>query len=353
MIKKIIIALLLTLTPVIANELIVTGQNDMVKTDTPEATKSVYLGSYLAKGTVQAKDIYRIDASVEGIVERLNVSIYEPIKKGRLLAVIKSPKMLELESTYINFLIEEEYNANEVARLKPLYEAKVVAKKQYLKAVNTLQKFQTQTKFYYHLLQQWGLTKKQVDNIKKSKKPIPEIKIYAPIDGLINDMNIFPKMYLQRGEHMMTILDDNNANLVVSIPINIAKKIKLNQKLFVNDIEVAVKSIAAEIDARTQTIAVHLLPQENMHIMLNEKRNIKLYLPKEALRLPASAIIDYHNKEVVFVKVSNGYKLVNVTILGRNNSSVYVAADSLSSTDEVAVSGVISLKGALEGQDND
>ncbi len=353
MIKKTIIVLSLLIAPLVAKELVVEGVNSMVKTQHPQVTQSVYLGSYLARGYVESKDIFRIDAPVEGVVEKLNASIYEPIKKGRLLAVIKSPKMLELESTYINFLIEEEFNANEVARLKPLYEATVVPKKQYLKALNTLKKFQTQTKFYYHLLQQWGLSKEQVESIKESKKPVPEINVYAPIDGTINDMNIFPKMYLQRGEHMMTILDDKNAHLVVSLPLDVARKIKLNQKLFVNDIEVVVKSIAAEIDARTQTIAVHLLPQKNMHILLNEKKNIKLYWPRDAFLLPASAVIEYHDKEAVFVKISNGYKLVNVSVLGRNNSSVYLSAKELNAKDVVATSGVISLKGALEGQDND
>ncbi len=353
MIKIVVIATLLTFVSASAKELLVMGTNSMVKTDTPQVTQRVYLGSYLARGYVGSQDIFRIDAPVEGVVETLNVSIYEPIKKGMLLAVIKSPKMLELESTYINFLIEEEFYSNEVARLKPLYEAKVVPKKQYLKVRNTLKKFQTQTKFYYHLLQQWGLSQKQVNIISRSKKPIPDIEIYAPADGIINDMNVFPKMYLQRGEHMMTILDDVNAHLVVSLPLNVAKSMQLNQKLFVNDKEVAVKSIAAEIDARTQTIAVHLLPQENMHVLLNEKKNIKLYWPKNALKLPSSAIIEYHDSEAVFVKVDKGYKLVNVTVLGRDNSSVYVIAENLRATDDVAVSGVISLKGALEGQDND
>ncbi len=353
MITKIIIATILTLTPLLAKDLIVVGQNNMVKTKVPEKTTSVYLGSFLAKGYIPSKDIYKIDAPVEGVIQKLNVAIYNPIKKARLVAVIKSPKMLELESTYINLLIEEEYNANEVARLKPLYEATVVPKKQYLKALNTLEKFETQSKFYYHLLQEWGLSKEQVESIKKSKKPIPEINVYAPIGGVINDLTIFPKMYVQRGEHMMTILNDSHAHLVVSLPLNIAKKLQLGQKLFISNKSVTVKSIAAEIDAKTQTVSVHLLPEKSMKVMLNEKKNIKLYWSKEAYKLPSSAIIDIDDNDAIFVKVSNGYKLVTVSILGRNNDSVYVVSDNLSSKDEVAVSGVISLKGALQGQSDD
>ncbi len=353
MIKNIIIAAMLTLTPLLAKDLIVVGQNNMVKTKVPEKTTNVYLGSFLAKGYIPSKDVFRIDAPVEGVIQKLNVEIYNPIKKARLVAVIKSPKILELESTYINLLIEEEYNANEVARLKPLYEATVVPKKQYLKALNTLAKFETQSTFYYHLLQEWGLSKKQVESIKETKKPIPNINVYAPIGGVVNDLNIFPKMYVQRGEHMMTILNDNHIHLVVALPLNIARNLKLGQKLFIADKSVTIESIAAEIDARTQTVAVHLLPEKSMKIMLNEKKNIKLYWSKEAYKLPSSAIIEIDDSEAIFIKVFDGYKLTNVSILGRNNNYVYVVSDDLSSKDEVAVSGVISLKGALQGQSDD
>jgi len=352
MISKIILVTVASVS-LMANTLVLKGENAMVKLQTPKITKSVYLGSFLAQGHLPANEIYRIDAPVEGVVEKLNVNIYESIKKRRLLAVIKSPKMLELESTYINLLIEKEYNENEVARLKPLYEAAVVAKKQYLKAQNTLAKYNTQTKFYYHLLQEWGLSKSQVERISKSKKPIPEIKIYAPIAGKIADLNIFPKMYLQRGEHMMTILNEKGAHLEVALPLSIAKRMKPGLKLYIQDMPVEVESIAAEIDTRTQTLSVHLIVNKPLFIMPNEKKNVKLFWPQKAFELPSSAVVEYNDKSAIFVKNKEGYKLLYVNVLGRNGDQVYVNAAGLSLNDKVAVTGAISLKGALEGQSDD
>ena len=342
--KQIIVAFFCLSLSLVASELSVNGGSSMVKTALPTLTKSVYLGSFLAQGHIPATQVYRIDTPVEGVIETLNANIYEIREKNSLLAIIKSPKLLELEATYINFLIEEEYNENEVARLKPLYEAAVVAKKQYFKAQNSLAKYKTQTKFYYHLLQEWGLSQSQVEMIKKTKKPIASIKIFAPISGKISDLNIFPKMYLQRGEHMMTILNEKKAHLEVALPLNIAKKLQPGFKLFIGDTPVEVESIAAQIDTRTQTLAVHLLPKKSMDIMSNEKKNIKLFWPRSALKVPASAIIKYQDKSALFVKDKSRYRLVYVDVLGRSSGNVYLFSKNLHKNDEIAISGVISLK---------
>ncbi|WOE69169.1 efflux RND transporter periplasmic adaptor subunit [Hydrogenimonas thermophila] len=353
MIKKLLLVTFILTAPIISKEIIINSQNKMVKTAHPKSTKRVYLGSFLAKGHLSANEIYRIDAPVEGVIEYLNVHIYEPVEKGRKLVIIKSPKLLELESKYIDTLIEKEYCANEVNRLKPLYEAAVVAKKRFLEAKNRLAKYTTQSFFYYHLLIEWGLSKEQVEKIKESKKPIPEISIYAPISGKVSDMNVYPKMYVERGEHLMTILNPKGAHFEVALPLKIAKRLKPGFELYIGDKPVKIESISGAVDSRTQTVAIHLLPETDMGIMPDEKRNIKLYWPQNAFALPSSAVIDYDDSEAVFVKTQKGFKLVPVTVLGRSSDTVYVVSQDLKTNLQVAVSGVIALKGALEGQADD
>jgi multidrug efflux pump subunit AcrA (membrane-fusion protein) len=348
------ILILITLTITLhAKELSVAGENKMVKTIKPSQTDSVYLGSYLAIGHLSANNIYRIDAPLGGVIQKLGVHIYEPVKKSKHLLVIKSPKMLELESQYINLLIEKEYYENEVASLKPLYEAAVVAKKLYLKAENTLAKFTPQSTFYHNLLIEWGLTKEQVELINKTKKPIPEIIVESPIDGKIADLNIYPKMYVQRGEHLMTVLKSASAHLEVALPVSIAKRLKIGFELFIDNKTATVESIAATINSTTQTLNIHLIPKTAMNIIPDEKINIKLYWPKKAFSVSSSAVINYEGHESIFIKNKNGYRLINVNVIGRNNDTVYLTSKDLHKNSQVAITGVIALKGALQGQEDD
>ncbi|MCF6201833.1 MAG: efflux RND transporter periplasmic adaptor subunit [Hydrogenimonas sp.] len=351
--RKFIVATLFTLLPIIASAETVKGDTSMVKTQKVETTEKVYMGSFLAVGYLPNDAIYRIDAPIEGVVEMVNVRIYEPVKRSKKLFVIKGPKLLELESEFIDTLIEMEYYENEVKRLEPLYKAAVVAKKRYLEAKNMLAKFETKSMFYYHLLLEWGLKKSEVDSIVKSKKPLPKITIISPIDGIVSDMNIYPKMYAERGTHLMTILNPDRVHYEVALPLKITKSLKPGMRLFVDDKEAVIESISATVNSRTQTVAVHLKPiRGNSAILPDEKRNIKLYWPKKAFSLPANSVIEYGGKEVVFVKTGSGFKPIFVTVLGRSSDKVYVISSNLPTDANIAVSGVIALKGAMEAQND-
>ncbi len=355
MIKKIATLAILVAMPIMAKELpIIKGNTSMVKTENVTPTKKVYMGSYLAIGHLPNDSIYRIDAPIEGVVEKVDVRIYEHVKKGQELFVIKGPKLLELESEFINTLIEKEYYENEVKRLEPLYKAAVVAKKRFLEAQNMLAKFKTKSTFYYHLLLEWGLGKREVETIVATKKPLPKIKITSPITGVVSDMNIYPKMYAERGTHLMTVLNPQKSHFEVALGLKTAKNLKLGMNLFVDGKRTVVESISATVDPRTQTVAVHLKPTEGTsRILPGEKRNVKLYWPKTAYSLPSNAVIEYGGKEIVFVKSEKGFRPVYVTVLARSSDRVYVVSADLSAESKIAVSGVISLKGALEGQSND
>ncbi len=341
------------LTPLFAKDLVVADVGSGVKTSSPKPTERVYLGSFLARGHLPASEVYRIDAPVEGIVQSLSAHIYDPVKKGQKLLVIKSPELLELEAKYIDSLIQREYYQAEVTRLKPLFEAAVVAKKRYLEAENTLTKYKTQSAFYRHLLIEWGLPKKQVERIEESKKPIATIVVSAPIGGFIEDLAVRPKMYVARGEHMLTIINPQGVHLEISLPISVANQLDRGDRLYVGDTVAEVESISATVDPRTQTVAIHLLPGKGAELKPGQKRNVKLYWPKRAYTLPATAVIEYDDAQAIFIKTQKGYKLMPVTVLGRSSSKVYLAADGLNPDSEVAVSGVIALKGALEGAEGD
>ncbi|WP_457596295.1 efflux RND transporter periplasmic adaptor subunit [Hydrogenimonas sp.] len=348
-----IFACLLATTMSLAADQIVKAQGTLAKTAPIEETDRVYLGSFLAIGHLPADAIYRIDAPVEGIVQSLEAKIYQPAKKGQPLLQLKSPKLLEIEATYIDALIQKEYYESEARRLKPLYEAAVVAKKRYLEALNTLAKYKTQSDFYANLLMEWGLSRKQVEAIRRTKKPSPAITLYAPASGQVSDLNIHPKMYLEQGAHILTIIDPSHTHYEVALPKAIAKRLAPGTKIFAGDMAMEVESVSSMVDPRTQTVSVHLLPSRELEILPGEKRNIRLFLPERAFVLPASAVVEIDGAPAIFVKTSEGFRLTPVTILSRGDEKVYLLAGALKKGDEVAIGNVITLKGALEAQGDD
>ncbi|MRI58206.1 MAG: hypothetical protein C6H99_01725, partial [Epsilonproteobacteria bacterium] len=87
-------------------------------------------------------------------------------------------------------------------------------------------------------------------------------------------------------------------------------------------------------------------------LLPGQKSNIKLYLLQKAYVVPNSAVVDIDGQSGVFVKVEGGVTFVPVEVLGRSEERVYIQSDKLTPDSFIAVSGVITLKGAWEA-DND
>ena len=314
-----------------------------IQTATPKTVHRLYLGSFLAIGYLPANSRYVIDAPVEGVVEKLDVKIYQKVKKGETLLALKSPTILELEAEFIQTLIERDFFANELKRLKPLYEQAVIAKKVYLKALNEYKKYQTKAKFYADLLQSWGLEAWQVKRIISTKKPLPTIVIKAPISGEVADLAVHPKSYLQRGDHILTIVDVTKTHYEVLLPLDIASQLSKGMDLYVNGVKATVESIAPTVDPNTQSIAVHLLPQTDVKLLPNQKVNVKLYLQKDAFLVPSSAVVDKDGSYGIYVKRGEKFEFVAAKVLARSERGVYIEAP-IDPKSQIAVSNVVILK---------
>ena len=321
-----------------------------IETAPAQKTDRIYAGSFLAIGYLPPSHRYVVDAPIEGVVERLPLKLFESVKKGELLAVIKSPKILEIEADLIDAIIERDYYRSEVRRLEPLYKAAVVAKKVYLKAKNDLAKYQTKVEFLKNLLIDWGLGKDMVARVVRTKRPYPYVRITAPISGKVADLAIYPKLYLERGEHMLTIVDPSLVYTQVALPLSVAAILKEGQVVYVDEKEARIKSIAPAVDELTQTVAVLL--DGGVRLLPNQKRNVTLKLTGEALVVPASAVVDIEGQSGVFVKRGERFEFVPVQILSRTEKEVYILPGALKAGDEVAITGVISLKGAWEAADD-
>ncbi len=314
-----------------------------IETKMPQQVERLYLGSFLAIGYLPANSRYVIDAPVEGVVERLEAKIYQKVNAKAPLIEIKSPTILELEAEFIQTLIERDFYASELQRLKPLYQQAVIAKKVYLKALNEYKKYETKAKFYADLLRSWGLEKKQIRRIIASKKPLPVILIKAPISGEVADLAVHPKSYLQRGDHILTIVDVTKTHYEVLLPLGVASQLRKGMEVFVNNSAALVESIAPTVDQNTQSIAVHLLPKQGAKILPNQKVNVKLYLQKKAFLVPSSAVVDKEGAYGVYVKKGEGFVFVPVKILARGERGVYIEA-KLDPKAHIAVSNVVILK---------
>ncbi|NPA84126.1 MAG: HlyD family efflux transporter periplasmic adaptor subunit [Epsilonproteobacteria bacterium] len=327
------------------------AQGEPIPADLPTAPVRVadrlYIGSFLAVGYLPAKGRYVLDAPIEGVVEGLEVDLFDPVQKGQLIATIKSPKILEIEGEYLKALIEYDYYRNEVKRLKPLSEAAIVPKKRYLQARNELLKFQSQVHSLKNLLLDWGLEREQVARITRTRRPDPILRLRAPIDGRVSDLAINPKLYLHQGDHMLTITSPQGTIVKVALPLAVTKELREGGEIHLNGHLGRIQRISPLVDEESQTRSVMI--QAPLKLLPGQKERVSLYLPKAVLVVPSTAIVEIQGESGLFVKGEGGFSFVPVQILARTKEQVYIRSSQVRPGDLVAIEGVISLKGALEG----
>ena len=323
----------------------------LVQTAMPKLSQKVYLGSFLANGHLPPKYIFEMDAFLEGEIENVYIKPFAAVKKGQKILSIKSPKLLELESTFIENYLQQLYFAKELQRLKPLIKEAIVAKRRYLEVKNKFLMYKAKANFYAHLLSEWGIGEKELQRMRTAKMPISAIDIKAPIDGRVAKLDAKSLMYVQTGDHLVTIIDPTKTHLEVALPLEVVRYLHKKEKIYVDDKEGFIESIAPEVDPATQSVAVHIVVK-GMKILPNQRLNVRLYIPKKALVIASSALIEVDGKEGVFVKEGKQFHFVPVRVLARTAKEVYFLSPTITTSTPVAVTGVIALKGSMEASND-
>jgi biotin carboxyl carrier protein len=345
---KITISVFLILTQVFAIEIINPGTLQ-VKTTQPKKSSSIPMGKYLGTYSYPLTHRYTLSANVDGFITVINIKPYIHVKKGDVLFVIKSPKLLDLQSEYISTMLEEEYFLKEVTRLKPLAKKGVVATKRLIESQNKLEKIHASASFQQDVLLAYGMSDKQLKYIKSYHKPDPTIKIIAPVSGNIASMDVQKGTFVSQGKMLAILIDTSECHFKIEMPWRIADTLKLGEKIFAKDKVFTLFAASPLINAVSQTRDLDMHEQGECNQKGGASINIALSREHDAWKIPVSAVVGYEDSSIIFVKRSNGFEPLHVKVLSRYNANSYVEA-SLKESDEIAVSSVLTLKSIMESE---
>jgi len=332
-----------------AQEVIKTGSLK-VALAAPKAVETIPMGNYLGSYNYPLAHRYTISAYVDGFITEVNTKPYATVKKGQKLFVIKSPKLLDLQSEYISTLLELEFYAKELKRLKPLSEKGVVASKRYIETKNRYDKFKAQASFQANLLKAYGLSSRQLNSIRQQHKANPTLVLMAPADATISELHLQVGSFIHQGDILAKLVDTSECHFEVDLPWSITASLHQGETLRSDDEVFTIFAISPEIDPVSQTRGVDLHSQKGCEARGGASMNITLYQHKKAWEVPASAVVGMDGRQVIFVAVSGGFKLLYVEVLAQLHGKNYIAA-ALSPGDKVAVSSVLALKSAAEGEE--
>lgn len=168
-----------------------------------------------------------VNSSIAGKINNVEVVLNQNIKKGQLLCTIESNEFIELQKNYlINQARRKPVEAN-YKRQQKLFEENIASEKAFLEAESE----------YKMLVAEIEASNAKLSNLQLSKEDLDKgkiqhyFKIYAPIEGQIQQINYQIGSFIEPQDELMKIVNGKNALLEFVIYADFASNIKVGQHL--------------------------------------------------------------------------------------------------------------------------
>ena len=308
-----------------------------VKVATVEKKSVVYPIRVLGRVEADETKIYRINASVDGWIEKAYPnSVGSLVKKGEVLATFSNPQFLDAEQGYL-------FAVGTVERLGLGKRQELGRKEAPTQAAYDPYVLQRQI----DLLRGMGVEDSQIEEISRTRKITLDIRITAPVSGFITARNVSPKERFVKGAELYRIEDLSRVWILADVYEREVESFRPGMKARVTApyhkkvYEAEVTEILPVFDDTTRTLKVRL-ELDNPDYVLRPDMFVDVEFPvtrPPALTVPADAILDSGLRKTVFVDRGNGYFEPRQVETGWQHGDRVEVTGGLAEGERIVISG--------------
>ncbi|MFC7410377.1 efflux RND transporter periplasmic adaptor subunit [Hydrogenophaga atypica] len=283
-----------------------------------------------------------------GVVENVNASLGQVVKKGQVLAVIVSPTASEQRSELQTAQKRLTLAKTTYEREKKLWEQKVSAEQDYLQAKQALSEAEVGVANAHQKLSAMGLSASSVSGLNR-------IELRAPFDGIVIEKHLSLGEAVKEDAAVFTISDLSQVWAEINVPAKDLPAVRVGEK-------VTIKATAFDASATGTVAFVGALIGEQTR---TAKARVVLDNPKGAWRpglfvnvevvseetaapvtISADAVQNVGEKPVVFLKVDGGF-IAQPVKLGRSDGKRVEVLSGLKAGMPYASTGSFVVKSEL------
>lgn len=285
-----------------------------------------------AQGTVESDNNILIPAQTNGVVKKIYVRQGDSVKKGQLLA--------ELDGSVLESSLDEVANALQLLttiyeRQARLWDKNIGSEIEYLQAKNNKENMEKKLKT---LKEQYEMT-----------------KVYAPINGTVDNVIIKEGEMAAAGRGTIRIVQLSRLKLMVSLSENYISRIAIHDPVKVQvpvigkQMDLKIDAVSQVIDPYNRTFQVEIrIPSREKDLKPNMLSVVTIndYNNPDALTVPQNVIQDTGNGRFLFVaeKQDSGWIARRRTVnLGENYADRVEIRDGLNAGEFVITFGFQSL----------
>ncbi len=259
-----------------------------------------------------------INTKIAGWVKKLYVDYTgKQVVKGQPLLSIYSPDLVAAQEEYLIALRSARQAGHEAVNM-PEVDA---SRKELLDSAK-------------RRLQLWDITDKQIAELEQTGKPLTEMVIEAPIDGIVLEKMVLDGAYITPGMNLYKIADLSSIWVMADIYEYEVPLVKVGQTAQVTlpyysgaTLHATVNYIYPSVDPLSRTVKIRLV-LKNPGLMLKPDMfaNVEINVVSGArLAIPRESVLDSGTRQIVYVEKTPGvYEMRPVTLGVRGDEYVEV-----------------------------
>jgi cobalt-zinc-cadmium efflux system membrane fusion protein len=329
-----------------------------VETQQLMPVSEIWSTSFPAEIVIPNAQVRVVNPILSGLVSALYVAEGDEVTKGQIIAEVSSPGFLQLQQDFIAAFGSYKLAQRNHQRNEELYNEGIISEKSYLGSGTILQEADAELYRARQLLEFSGLSEGQIDDLASKRTMNKNMIILAPFDGFVL------KQTISVGEHVDEAIALYHIGVLsplwieVHVPYDLRPLLEIGSKISIEGISETseVISIGAMVHSDDQGILVRgvienatskLMPGQFVKAKLEQKTDEgNLY------QVPTGALIRNKNLATIFVKNKNGFSIHNVMIIAEQGGTLFITIP-LDGGKEIAIKGIATLKGMLEGLGSD
>lgn len=314
----------------------------------PEPVKQFPLLTAPATVVVPPSQEYTVSTSQAGFIEKMNAGLGDKIAKGQVLAQINSPDFVTLQRDYLKAASAMELATAVYQRDKKLLQEGVISDRRWQETSTEYRSAVSEADEHRQLLEIAGMTPADVAQFNKTHKLSRELNIRSPIAGVVMERMAAVGTHIDMMAPLYRIANLDELWLEIAIPQERAASIKIGDKVQAenSDANAKIALLGQSVNPENQTILARAIVQTHAEsLRAGQRLNTRIIqaIAKAAFKVPNTAIAQNEGKAFVFVRTQQGFSVVPVEVIGKQDNDSVVSGE-LADGEDIAVKGAVALK---------
>ncbi|MGZ8240651.1 MAG: efflux RND transporter periplasmic adaptor subunit [Methylobacter sp.] len=339
-------------------------ENLGVKLGKPVPVKQIPVLYAPAKVVIPPTQEFIVSASQAGLINKLNVAIGDRVKKGQILAQLKSPELLSLQRLYLKADSELQLGLLSYQRDKKLLEEGVIADRRWQETRSQYNAFLSEVNEHRQLLEIAGMSDSDIKHLNKTHKLTSQLNVYAPISGVVIDRMAVAGTRIDILAPLYRIANLDELWLEINIPQERIGSIKVGDQVLIESttagiqaleqrneqqlaaVKAEISLLGQSVNPENQTILARaIIKGEQTAVKAGQRINTQIIhtSDKAVFKIPNAAIAQNEGKAFIFIRNSQGFLVQPVTVIGKQNDESIIS-DNFTGNEEIAVKGAVALK---------